>query len=301
MLTQRSEAFYWGLLGIFVAVVCVVLTHLVTHIDRGAVYQVGVAFNARNPTGAVAVSIPNLELHRFEIPILAPTNYDELLFIVTPATTSVTVYDSDPFEMSCAYSGDVQAAAALPTFVGLVRKEPLTLLGDHITGVPAKLTLVAGSNSVTRLATRSVWSAELLLPPGLRANLQRTELARAVIRCSFAKPIVAAPTFSDRSIVVALPDSNTGTVALDMSAFDGVENVRFAGGVSNPNGGDEVRILDAKDRLVRIEWADQAALEQRDIVLVLIGGLAAIAAAAFIESMRPAVKKRSVPGGAPPD
>lgn len=296
MPTGRTEAFYWGLLGVLVTVVCILLTRQITHVDRGAMHEIGVAFDAEPAAGAVGVTLDNLEQHRFEVPIVAVTDYDELLFIITPGTRTVTVYGAQPFEMSCAYAPDVQSAAGLATFVAMVRRDPLTSIVDRGQATPQPLGL---SDSVLPLTPHSVWGVVLTIPPSLRARLQRTTFAQAVIRCSFAKAIVAAPTFSGRSTIVALPKANSGIVALDMSAFDGISDVRFGGGITTPNSGDQLRILDPKDRLTRIQWSDEAALEQRDIILVLIGGLAAIAAATFIEALRPAVKSRATPGDAP--
>lgn len=298
MESHRTESFYWGALGVVVTVVCIWLTRLITHIDHNAVHEIGVAFEAVQPRDVARVTIGNLEARRFAIPVIAPTDYNELLFIITPGTRSVTVYGAEPFEMSCAYVDEVRSAAALPTFVALVRNEQLTPIVDHAQAVAERLSQIAGLDAVVTLATRHVWSISLPVPPSLRAKLDRAALAQAVIRCSFAKPIVASPTFTARSVIIALPDVNAGTVAVDMAAFDGIDDVRFGAGITNPNQGVQVRILDTKDRLVRIEWADEAALEQRDIILVLIGGLAAVAAAMFIESMRPAVKRRA-PGDGP--
>jgi hypothetical protein len=283
-----------------VTVVCVALTRLITHVDRDAVHEIGVAFRIERPAGSVPITVANLLAHRFEMPRLALTDYNEMLIIIPPGTTSITVYGAAPFEMSCAYSDEVQIAAALPTFLGAVRKGPLTSIADRVTAAPQTLALGIGTDS-TILATRRVWGTLLRVPPSVRAKLQRTPLAQAVVRCSFAQSIVAAPTFSGRSVIVAVVDTRTGTVALDMSAFDGVDGLRFGGGVATANGGDQLRILDAQDRLVRVEWNDEAALEERDIILVLIGGLAAVAAATFIESLRPVVKSRAVPGDAPRD
>jgi hypothetical protein len=42
-----------------------------------------------------------------------------------------------------------------------------------------------------------------------------------------------------------------------------------------------------------VEWTDVAALERRDIILVLIGAISAIAAAMAIEAIRPVVERRS--------
>ncbi len=102
-----------------------------------------------------------------------------------------------------------------------------------------------------------------------------------------------APTFTERAITVRAQTGLGGAVFLDVSALEDVDDLRFSGGLQAPLGGDRTRILYAGDDIVSAEWVDVAAQEQRDIVLVIIGALSAIAAATVIEAVRPVVERRT--------
>jgi hypothetical protein len=101
------------------------------------------------------------------------------------------------------------------------------------------------------------------------------------------------PTFTERAVTVRANTGSGGAVVLDVSALQDVDDLRFSGGLQAPLGGDRTRLLYGGDDIVSAEWVDVAAQEQRDIILVIIGALSAIAAAMAIEAIRPAVERQA--------
>jgi hypothetical protein len=131
------------------------------------------------------------------------------------------------------------------------------------------------------------------IPNRMHAALAGAPDHRAGIVCKLARPLAMAPTFTERAITVRAQTGPGGAVFLDVSALEDVDDLRFSGGLEPLLGGDRTRVLYSGDDIVSAEWVDVTAQEQRDIVLVLIGALSAIAAATAIEAIRPAVERRT--------
>lgn len=295
LLRNRSARFYWGALTLLVTLVAVLLTRLITHVDSGANRSLGIAFDERNPLelSNTPSDLRALDRWRFEVPRVAITGYDEFLLIVTPNTRSVAIFEDAPVALSCAFSNDVESKLAAPSFVRIVKRMPLTPLALRFQNFPLANALRASGLSGLPAIRQNLWRTFIAVPQSLRAALRRIAGGEAVIRCRLPQPLTASPTFTERAMTLAMLNSNAGVVAFDLSTFDGIDDLLFSGGVEIPLAGNRVRILDRDDRLVSVEWADDAAREQRDILLVLIGGLAAVAAAMAIETIRPSIEKRT--------
>jgi hypothetical protein len=97
------------------------------------------------------------------------------------------------------------------------------------------------------------------VPEKLRANLQRLSNGQGVIRCRFAHPLTASPTCTDRSLTIEASNGQSGAAVLDVSALDGIDNLRFSGGLTIPLAGERTRLLDSHDKLIFVDWSDVAA------------------------------------------
>lgn len=181
-----------------------------------------------------------------------------ILLIPTPATRSITLEGAQRIALSCR-TVDVRNG-----------------------GITA---LLAGS---ARGAARSPVSMEQRNAAWLiRPNRQ------GPIECTSAHPASGALTFTERGITIRTGGRAADATVLDLSALQDVNDVRILGGIEVPFGGDRVRLLSGDVNVVSVEWTDMIAQEQRDIVLVVIGALSALAAASVIEAIRPAVESRS--------
>lgn len=291
----RPAEFYWGLLAALVTLLCVFLTHLITHVDSHARRSIGFSIENDRPIDLLGLrpSAKDLESIRFTIPRVALVDYKQALFIITPGVRSVSMYAEEPLHVSCGSSAQIEASAPTHFFSELAKAPGLEPLPVRFDASPSVVPLRDDPLSGLPAVKEQLWKAAFDVPADLRAKLAHTPDGQALIRCEFADSLAASPTFSGRFLMAGIPLVNTGIVALDLSAFDGISALSFGGGIAVPVSGDRVRFLDPDDRLVTAEWTDEAAAEQRDVILVLIGGLAAVAAAMAIEAIRPSVERRA--------
>ena len=194
--------------------------------------------------------------------------YDEALFLVTPATFSIRIDGVNPKGVSCGFSDRIVASASAAYLSEAIRQGP-----------PKPIAIPQSSDSQTLIR----------VPSALHTALAH-ERGQGIIACRVARPLPAAPTFTDRAMTVRALNGPTGAIFLDVSALEDIDNLRFSGGLQLPFAGERTRLLDSSDNVVSAEWANVTAQEQRDIVLVLVGALAAIAAAMAIEAIRPFVE-----------
>lgn len=152
-------------------------------------------------------------------------------------------------------------------------------------------TLTSGAVKPLPVSTTKQDGTLITIPNSLHVALTRRTSGQGAIRCQTSRPLAAAPTFTDRSLTIQAQNGSAGVVVLDVSALEDIDNVRFSGGIANAFLGDRTRILGPNNDVVSVEWNDVSAEEQRDIVLVTIGALAAIAAAMIIESVRPFIER----------
>lgn len=270
--------------------VCMWLTHLITYTSEDSGKLIGVTFDSSHTLGVkdLSTDLQQLERERFEVPRVALSGYKELLFIIPAGTNSITIFGEDRVDATCAYADDAESNASTPAFVALARHGQLVPLDTKSDPSPRAVTLNSQSHSA--VARQMLWRQTISVPESLRVKLDGAENAQAVIKCTFPHSLAGSPTFSGRSLSIGVPNEHTGLVVIDMTAFDGISAIRFAGGSPVAAGNDRGRILDSTDRFVRVDWTDEALQEQRDVVLVLIGGLAAVAAAMAIEAIRPFVE-----------
>lgn len=261
---------YWALLAIAVGIAGAVLTRWVTHVDRGPRPHVGVAFDETRPFefDRLRATLNAVEADRFRVPRLVMADPGVVLFIVTPMTRAISVTGVAPREISCAYLDGVERRASAADWVERVRGARLAAL------------------DVQRADTR----VRIQVPARLRTLLARPPSGQGAIRCVLSRPFAAPSTFTDRTLTLRAENGAKGAVILDVSALDAINDLRFSGGVAIPFAGDRARLLDKDDSVVSADWSDVVAQEERDIVLVTIGALAAIGAAMAIEAIRPFVE-----------
>lgn len=263
---------YWTLLALLTALIAWRLTHVITHVDRNARSTVAIAFDERPPVSLSLrrSSIAAFQQNRFRIPALVITGSKEALVAVTPAMRSVALKSINPGSLSCRFTDRVFEGASLVFLADAARHEPLQ---------PAPISAANAQGS------------SIPIPSSLRAALAHSRNGQGVISCTFSGALAAAPTFTDRSLTLHAQNGSAGPVILDVSGLEDIDNVRFSGGVMIPLAGDRTRFLDSTDNVVSVEWVDVSAEEQRDIILVTIGALAAIGAAMAIEAIRPFIER----------
>jgi hypothetical protein len=271
MLWQRN---LWLLLALLVALIAWQLTRWITHVDHSPRPIVTIAFDERPPFQyeRLAFGITALQHERHRFAEAALTTQAHILFFVTPTMRSITVGGVDPGSVSC---------GSLPNERG------------------APVAFLVGAEKAAALTPIPIQSRRddvlIPIPDRIHAALVRAADRRAGIVCKLARPLAMAPTFTERAITVQAQTGPGGAVVLDVSALEDVDDLRFSGGLQAPLGGDRTRVLYAGDDIVSAEWVDVTAQEQRDIVLVIIGALSAIAAATAIEAIRPVVERRTKP------
>ncbi len=262
----------WLALGVAVGVVAWGLTVWITHVDHRPQPIITVTFDERPPFqfNRIPLGFASLERERHRFPEAALTGKARAIFFVTPATRSIAISGVKPSDISCGAfpeSGEVDAAL----FVG----------GDR----DAELTPIAGEASNGGIL--------IPVPDPLRRALAARRDERGAISCTFLRPLADAPTFTERAMTIRAESGAGGGVLVDISALEDIDDLRFSGGLQAPLAGDRTRLLYGGNNVVSVEWVDGTAQERRDIVLVLIGALSAIAAATIIEGIRPAVERRS--------
>ena len=248
----------WLLLALAVALVAWQLTRWITHVDHRPAPVLSIVFDERPPFlfERIPISVTALQRERHRFPEVALTSEGHLLFFVTPAMRSIAIRGIDSNQISCADAALSAGLASIP-----------------IQGTPGGLTIA--------------------IPERIRNALARAPDRRARIACALRRPLAAAPTFTERAVTIRVETSPGGAALLDVSALEDIDDLRFSGGLQAPLGGDRTRLVYSDDDVVSAEWVDVTAQEQRDIVLVLIGALSAIAAATAIEAIRPAVERRT--------
>jgi hypothetical protein len=284
----------WAACALVVFLFSAILTRVITKVDDGATRQIGVLVLSTKPLdiNRLLVSPAEVENERFRVPHIAVIGYHAMLFVVPRDTTSIAVYENAPFAMSCNLAPAVEAGTSVPLFAALVRTTKLAPLPVHADTSASVVEIERQALPGMQALTRRLWRDSLAVPDSIRAELRRVPDGEVAIRCDFPEPLSASPTFSSRTLTIGAPVFMRGSAAVDFSAFDGIDDVRFSGGIQVPAAGDRVRVVDPNDRFISATWSDEAALEQRDVVLVLVGGLAAIGAAMAIEAIRPFVESR---------
>ena len=259
----------WALLSAGVTLTAWYLTRLVTHVDREATRLVTIEFNEDRPLDIerVRIDLSAFQKDRFRIPRIMIAGYNELYFIVAPATRSIVIEAKALGSVSCVFS----ERATTGSLAGLI---------ENARRGPFQPATVGNTPRVI-----------VPVPAALHLAVERLAGGQGVIKCTFGQPLVASPTFTDRKIVLQVRNGNRGAVALDLSALEDIESLRFSGGLISPFAGDRTRIFDNQDRVIIAEWSDVSAQERRDVVLVTIGALAAVIAASAIEAIRPFIER----------
>jgi hypothetical protein len=160
-------------------------------------------------------------------------------------------------------------------------------------GLGGDAALAVGTDGEPVAVERSTKGIVIPIPAAMRQTRTGIARARAAIACTFSRPQSTATTFTERSVTVQADTNPPGAVLLDISALESIDDLRFSGGAQVPFGGDRARLAYGDDNIVSAEWSDVLAQEQRDIVLVIVGALSAIAAAMVIEAIRPTIQSRS--------
>jgi hypothetical protein len=261
----------WMLLGIFVALVALALTRWITHVDHAPKPFLSFVFDERPvfQFENVPFTFSAMQRVRNRLPEVALVGRSKVLFLATPATRSISMAGAGLAGASCnAISGENGATALLA-------------------GVETN----AASVPITLQTTRD--GVVIPIPDAMRRELARNPDGRGAIVCELGRQLAVSPTFTERAATVRASSGAGGAVMVDVSALEDVEEIRFSGGLQALLGGDRARLLEGGNDVVSAEWVDAMAQEQRDIVLVLIGALSAIAAAMIIEGIRPFVESRS--------
>jgi hypothetical protein len=249
------------------------LTRWVTKVHPGVEATVDVAFDERPP---LTLSLERIDpeqfnTSRYRIPVIALAAQNSVVFIVGPTTRGMTIANHAPREMTCRVDTRVFTATSFIVIAARAERDPST-------PVP--------------VAPSGDGGARIAVPDALHATLQRIPKAQGAILCTFTRPIAASPTFTQRTLTVEARNGS-GAVILFVPVLENVDNVNFSGGIIVPIAGERIRLLGGADYVLAIDWADVAAEEQHDVVLVLVGGLAAIAAAMAIEAVRPFIERET--------
>ncbi len=261
----------WLLLAAAIALVAWALTIRITHVDRAPQREIGIAIDERPAFQfeRLPVSVSALQQARHRFPEVALTGREHLLLLATPGTRSLTISGIDPSGVTCGALERIQGDTAA-----------IEAAGDE---------RIALAPIDTRVSPGSIF---IPISDAMRARAAATG-RRTAILCRFAHAVATAPTFTERAVTMHVQTGTGGAVMLDVSALEDVDDLRFSGGIQVPLGGDRTRLTFRDDDVVSAEWVDVAASEQRDIVLVIIGALSAIAAAMAIEAIRPIVETQN--------
>lgn len=261
----------WALLAVLVALAGWRLTVLVTHVDRRADSTVEIVYGEQPPTrmNLRDLSVSAVQKERDRIPGIVVSGSAQVLMLVTASSRSFTLNAGSALGLSCSYSNRVFERTTPLFLVEMARNGPLLPF------------------PVTQTAAGSVFVS---VPAALHTALAHKRSGHGIILCTFSKPLAARPTFTDRSLTITVLGLS-GIFLFDVSALQDIDNLRFSGGVSFPLAGERTRFLVSTDNIVSVEWTDVTASERRDIVLVIVGALAAISAAMAIEAIRPFIER----------
>ena len=260
----------WLVLGILVGLSAWGLTIWITHVNHGEKPVVTVVFDEEPPfvLNADALDFGALARDRHRIPEAVLTSPARVLFLVTAATRSIRLLGIHPDSISCGL------------FPGLVGSAAFWVSDAPDAALPPVQTVATGSDTL------------IPVPPSLARLLALTSGVKGGIACRFHRRVAMAPTFTERAVTIRAETKSSGAVLVNVSALEDIDDLRFSGGLQLPFGGDRSRLLYGENNVVSAEWTDVTAQEQRDIILVLIGALSAIAAATIIEALRPLVEGR---------
>jgi hypothetical protein len=287
---------YWGLLAAFVGICALALTRWITAYHPGTGRQIGVVFEEHPSAAHVVPRFVGDEVMPFgtQLPRIVVTNSNELLLVITHATRSIILAGFVGGHPTCSAMDDAASNASVAALVQAVKRL-------HMTPIPTERADLASLGIVTpqlpdmtpsELAG-NIPAVVIRIPPALTAKVKALKHGQGVVQCEFSSSLAASPTFTDRSVTIVTLSSHSGPALLDVSALTNIVDLRFFGGTVLPWEGSRTRAFDQTDQLVLVEWSDVAAEEQRDVILVIIGALAAISAATLLEAVRPIVEKVS--------
>jgi len=253
------------------AVVAWLLTLWITHVSREPIMVVGVSIDEQSPVrlSASQLNVATFQRDRYHIPRVVVVDEKHAVLVVPPGTRSVTLLNTDASEVSCTYNERIVQRASLGQLVEANER-----------GVQHPLAISAGGGGTF-----------IPIPASLRRATAHVPDAQGLVACRTLHALATSPTFTDRTLTVDLRNGTVGSVIFDISALEDIDNLRFSGGIYIPLLGDRTRVLDSSDSVVQAEWVEVTAQEHRDILLVIIGALAAIAAATAIEAIRPFIER----------
>jgi hypothetical protein len=283
---------YWGILAAIFGLIAVLLTRWITAVHLESDRPFAIVFDENVPwvreltAGTVLTNTPE----RRKLPSLVITGYNEILLVVTPGTRGIHILGYTPDALSCAAPERTAVGLSSAVIAQAIQKLPLTPV------TVAKSHDVALADEAAHLGAPlgipQNWPVtDIIVPARLERQIRSSHFGQGAIRCRFTRPLPASPTFTDRSINIVTLATRSSAAILDVSALTDIQDLRFFGGLVVPWAGDRTRIFDHNDQLVSVEWSDVTAQEERDVILVLIGALAAIAAATALEALRPIVER----------
>jgi hypothetical protein len=263
--------FLWGMLALLIFVVAWLLTRLITHVDHHQQATVGVTIDERSPYrfDLTHVTLMNVRRALPRIPSIVVVGPQAVAIVVTPTLKSVAISGVGPTEISCTALD--RALENGPVSTLLREAERGSLVSLPVASTPSGISIV--------------------VPDGLQRALASIPAGRGLITCKTAHTLAARPTFSERALTLRASNELGGSIMLDISALEDITELRFAGGVDVPFAGDRTRLLTGEQNVVAVDWVDGSAQEERDIILVVIGALAAIGAAMAIETIRPFIER----------
>ncbi|MBV8117420.1 MAG: hypothetical protein JOZ01_05555 [Candidatus Eremiobacteraeota bacterium] len=269
---NARERNVWVLLAGGGAVAAFALTLWITHVDHAAVHVIGLSFDQRPVSRLDLARIDFLKLEREvrTLPAIALTSPQHVVLIPTAATQSIRLTGVDPGSFACASVDIANGGAA----------EVLANSGE------------VGKR--TPIAIKKIDDGLLIsIPSTMQMAIARSPDRLGAIECTASRPQYAKTTFTERAITLRAQPLPAGPIIVDVSALEDIDDLRFSGGLQLPLGGERTRLLFGNNNILTAEWTDVNASEERDIVLVIIGALSAIAAATVIEAIRPSVQARS--------
>jgi hypothetical protein len=207
---------------------------------------------------------------RGRFPAAALTGAEAILFIPTPATRSVALSGAGNTRLSCQVID--------------VRNGGITALLAGSTQNAARVPVAVEQRGQSWLISTT---------PQMRRAFAGMPDHQGAIECILSHPVSGVLTFTERGLTVRAVTQSASATMIDLSALQDVDDVRILGGIEVPFGGDRLRLLSGDANVVSVEWTDMIAQEQRDIVLVIIGALSALAAASVIEAIRPRIESKS--------
>ncbi len=282
---------YWGILALLVAAVAIVLTRWITAVHPRAEQAFAVVFEEHPPAfKSLPPNIEDIGAQSRQIPRIVVTGYNELLLVVTPATRAIRILGFTSNQFSCAAVNQAAYGVSVAGIVQAVNTLPLENIGNRPKGEISPQVVAQRWPLLANLIQRSFPITSVSIPGALQTKLRAHRYGLGIIRCRFSAPLTASPTFTDRSVTIIAPAAQSGAALLDISALGDIDDLRFFGGTVLPWEGDRTRAFDSRDQLISAEWADVRAEEKRDVFLVIIGALAAIAAATGLEAVRPIVE-----------